>query len=301
MAHFPHRISVVIPARDREALVGRALESVARQTVPVEEMIVVDDGSGDGTAAAVRRYADRFPRFTLIENPIGGGAPRARNVGAAAATGTLIALLDSDDEWMPDKIERQLALFEDDVAAVFTNIRYRIPGLGDRVTSVDQEVQLEDLYYENIIGSCSTALMRRSVFDRVGGFDAELPSCQDWELWLRLGHHGRLRVTREPLTLYHLDAQNRISRNVDRVREGHFVVFDRIRDMACKHGADDDMARFHRLLLAKTMLYSAQMPKAYWGAAIENFVRPSRRSKRRSSIHMLMTAAKLHLGQLRGR
>lgn len=296
MTQSQHRVSVVIPVRDRATIVGRALESVARQTVPIEEVIVVDDGSTDDTVAAVRRYADRFPRFQLIENAVGGGAPKARNAGAAAATGTLIALLDSDDEWTPDKIERQLEILDEDVAAVFTNIRYRIPGQDDRLTAVAAEVRLEDLFYENFIGSCSTALIRKSAFDQVGGFDVDLPSCQDWELWLRLGQRGKLRVAPDLLTLYHLDAENRISRNVERVRAGHFVVFDRIRKMAQGHGIDDDLARFHRLLLAKTMLYSAQVPKAYIGATVENFVRPSRRSKRRSSIHMLMTAAKLHVG-----
>lgn len=99
-------VSVVIPAFNAESFLGEALDSVLGQTARPTEVIVVDDGSTDGTRALVRRYSDAV-RLVTQDN---GGAARARNVGARQATGEWLAFLDADDVWLPEKLEKQLRL-----------------------------------------------------------------------------------------------------------------------------------------------------------------------------------------------
>ena len=102
-------VSVVIPTRDRWSLLQRALASVFVQTVPVHEIVIVDDGSGDGTPGRLTELGD--PRVNVIALERSGGAPHARNIGMAASRGRYIAFLDSDDEWLPTYLETTLSLF----------------------------------------------------------------------------------------------------------------------------------------------------------------------------------------------
>lgn len=244
-------ISVVMPARNRAATIGRALESVAAQTVPVAEVIIVDDASSDDTAQVAERFASRFARLEVIRLPVNGGAPRARNLAIARARGDWVALLDSDDAWHPEKLAKQIALTAPEVSAVFTNFRF-VGGPDDGcATHVAGEVTLRDLTEENLLGGSSTALVRRTVLERVGAFDPVLPSCQDWDLWLKLARVGTLKVCAEPLTIYHVDGANRISSNARSVVAGHEAVFAKIY-------ADADR-RERRRLRAIHGLYLAQL------------------------------------------
>jgi hypothetical protein len=167
-------------------MVGRAIESALAQTCPPTEVIVVDDGSTDDTAAVVERY--RAP-VRLIRKPNGGPAS-ARNVGASVATGEWLAMLDADDWWYADKLARQLALATPPgvalVHALARHSRARIP----------HEVRLADLLRSNLIIN-SSVLIRRRVFERLGGFDVspELVSVEDYALWLRVAAAGYRVVT----------------------------------------------------------------------------------------------------------
>ncbi|CAG0941402.1 partial heptose III glucuronosyltransferase, partial [Anaerolineae bacterium] len=102
------KLSVVIPVYNGEKFIGRALESVFSQTVPPDEIIVVNDGSRDGTAQKLAEFGDRIQVISIPN----GGVANARNVGLKACTGDLIALLDADDIWYPDKLEKQLAVMQ---------------------------------------------------------------------------------------------------------------------------------------------------------------------------------------------
>jgi glycosyltransferase involved in cell wall biosynthesis len=219
-------VSVVIPARNRANVIGRAVASVAAQTHPAGEIIVVDDASTDDTGAVVNALAAHDPRIRLVPLAQRHGAPGARNKGAAAASGALLAFLDSDDLWRPGKLAAQVALLdaEPGAPAAFTGISYRYLDRPPFDAVPPGRVELADLFGVNVLGTCSSALVRRDAFHAIGGFAPDLPSCQDWDLWLRLADHGPLLVAPAPLTEYCFDGGGRISVDAGVVIRGHAAV-----------------------------------------------------------------------------
>ncbi|KEQ54244.1 glycosyltransferase family 2 protein [Sphingobium chlorophenolicum] len=289
-------ISVVIPARNRAAVIGRAIESVKTQSFRPMEIIVVDDGSDDdgATVAAVQAQMDGTLPIHLITLEKRGGAPRARNIGAGVAKGEWIALLDSDDAWDPEKLREQVKLIDDDVGAVFTDTLFENPG-GQRTTKfAGQVIDPADLVFTNCLGGCSAALIRREAFDAIGGFDESLPSCQDWDLWIKLHDHGGIRVSPLPLTLYYFDGNERISRNVQSVVKGHESLYARI-IARMDEGSARKMRRFQSFHLAQTKVYFANTARGAFAPALLNLINPHPRTLRRSSLHLLWSGLKLKM------
>jgi glycosyltransferase involved in cell wall biosynthesis len=215
-------VSVVMPAYNAAATIAAALRSVEAQTVPPDEVIVVDDGSADGTAALV---AKRFPRVRLIRQA-NAGCGQARNTGVRAAKGEWLAFLDADDLWLPRKLERQLSETRDPAVAVIVC----------RVTNKQGEplpsrIGFHWLWASNDI-LVSSALVRRSAFDSAGAFWAER-ACEDYHLWLRLTGTGWTIVNcPEDLVVYAPTAQS-LSRQIENFAAAEFAC---IKDVA---------ARFH--------------------------------------------------------
>lgn len=195
-------ISVVIPARNRAAVIGRAIACANTQTFRPIEIIVVDDGSDDDGATIAAAQAARSEAVPIRIIPLDkrAGAPNARNIGAAAATGEWIALLDSDDGWDETKLASLVPLMDDDVVAVFSDTLYYDGNDGGSRQFGPHVEDMTGLLYENTLGGCSAALVRRRTFLDVGGFDVTLPSCQDWDMWLKLLDAGRIALCPEPLT-----------------------------------------------------------------------------------------------------
>jgi GT2 family glycosyltransferase len=187
-------ISVVIPAYNGGDLLCQAVDSVLAQTMADFELIVVDDGSTDGSAQ--RLPAD--DRLVLIRQRNTGTAA-ARNAGIAAATGEWVALLDQDDRWYPDKLERQLPYLTGDVDLAHSGADF-VDAAG-RVTSTVHADPALDVHA--LLSWCQlvvqTALIRRTVLAEVGGFDQELSGADDWDLWVRIADHHRLRATPDVL------------------------------------------------------------------------------------------------------
>jgi glycosyltransferase involved in cell wall biosynthesis len=215
-------VTVVIPTYNRAGLLPRALDSVFAQTVSDLELIVVDDGSTDGTDALVGRYGDSRLQYLRIDH---GGVSRARNEGVSAAGGDWIGFLDSDDFWHPLKLERQLETLEAYPAfsAVYTNeiwIRR-----GRRVNPRKRHRKYSGWIYDRCLPLCiispSSILLRRSLLDESGGFDETYPVCEDYELWLRLTARHPVYFLDEPLitkTGGHADQLSRSRWGLDRFR-----------------------------------------------------------------------------------
>lgn len=214
-------ISVVIPTYNRAALLVRALTSVAAQTYGDYEVVVVDDGSTDDTADVVR--ALQLPVRYLQQAHAGVSA--ARNRGVGVARGEWIAFLDSDDEWLPDKLARQVAFVGEQggVEACQTDeiwVRHGVrvnPGRRHRKPTGD--IFLPSL--ELCLVSPSTAMLRRATFERLGGFDEGLPACEDYDLWLRLAVDTPVHLIPEPLAIRyggHADQLSRRHWGMDRFR-----------------------------------------------------------------------------------
>lgn len=204
------RVSVVIPAFNAEAYLAETVSSVLAQTFRDCEIVAVNDGSTDGTRSVLAAFGDRL-RVIDQENR---GLPGARNRGVAEARGEWVAFLDADDLWLPEKLEKQMALVEADPSyeLVYTN-RYNIGVVGD-LPEVQSDVQpllagdvFEDLLTVGNVITVSSSLVRRSTFLALGGFDETLRAAEDWDLWLRLTATGRVGVVADPLVRYRHHAQ----------------------------------------------------------------------------------------------
>lgn len=207
-------VSVIIPAYNRAATIGAAVASVLRQTYPDFELVVVDDGSTDGTLAAAGAVPD--PRLRVVAAPENLGAAGARNLGVAEARGTWIAFQDSDDEWLPGKLARQMARLAtpapdgagwggcycglltvgalDARPGERTALRY-VPD--PAVTPVEGDI-LAPLLVRNMI-STQTLVVRRDLFLALGGFDETTTPIEDWDFALRLAARSPIAFVDEPL------------------------------------------------------------------------------------------------------
>ncbi len=224
-------ISVVIPVRNREHLITRAIESVVAQTLPVDEIIVVNDASTDHTVQVVEGLTKTLNNLTLISLKENGGAANARNIGIRIAKGNLIAFLDSDDVWHVDKLSKQVKEFEanKDTVAVFCGVVIVSPDTKYRHHYIPKpDVTQVDLYHSSSLVTMSCALILKKVLLDIGGFDTSLPACQDWDLFIRLSERGKLSVVQEELVEFWRHKGNRISRNKLSVLAGHKAVFEKI-------------------------------------------------------------------------
>jgi glycosyltransferase involved in cell wall biosynthesis len=192
------KISVVIPAYNAARFLPRCLESVFGQTLKAEEIIVVNDGSTDDTAALAEKLGAK-----VVSRP-NGGLSAARNTGIQSASNEWIALLDADDMWAPEKLERQALSVRPDTVLVYTGIRvFDDSGPRDAVPAIDADSAKRMLRYRNPI-TPSTVLVRRQALLREGGFREDIRACEDWEMWMRLQRLGRFEAIEAPLTNYYV-------------------------------------------------------------------------------------------------
>ena len=189
-------VSVVIPAHDDAATIGEAIASVLAQSVPPAEIIVVDDGSGDNSAEIAHSLGAR-----VLEQPCLGPSA-ARNAGVAASTSPLIAFLDADDVWRPDKLQRQLEalISRDAVLCAADWVR------GDMAEAAAGSASLRTISTDDLLTinrfQTSTVLLRRHAFAAVGGFTPQLDGAEDWDLWIRISRCGPVVKLDEPLVCY---------------------------------------------------------------------------------------------------
>lgn len=214
-------VTVVIPTRDRHDMLRRALASVCAQTQSPRQVIVVDDGSRDDVRSCVTR---EFPGVECIrQSP--GGVSAARNRGIEGAVCEWIAFLDSDDEWLPHKLEQQLsALHAEDSYAICHTDEIWVRG-GRRVNPGKRHAKTGGLVFEQCLPLCvispSSVVIRRALLDDVGGFDESLPACEDYDLWLRLCCRHPVLYVDEPLLVKYGGHPDQLSRRywgMDRFR-----------------------------------------------------------------------------------
>lgn len=180
-------ISVILPTFNRGYIIGKAIQSVLEQTISNWELIIVDDASTDNTEDIVKSFNDS--RIIFAKNERNMGANFARNRGCTIAKGEFFAFLDSDNVWVCDKLERQLESLlhsEEDVAFVFSRGKI-IDGNTKVVPDKNFKISLLEkiLHRQNVIDT-NTVLLKRSVFEDVGGFDNNMPRIQDWDIFFRI-------------------------------------------------------------------------------------------------------------------
>ena len=194
---------MIIPTYNRRELLLRALDSVFSQTCPIDEIIVIDDGSTDGSEAAVHeRHGDRI-HYVWQEN---AGVSAARNHGMSIAKGKYFALLDSDDEWLPEKTSLQLEWLRahPDFGMVLCDVQ-RIDGerqpidIFHRRDSIPEDGWVLRWIIHNPALAPASVMFRREVFEDIGGFDEALRTAEDLDFHLRVAHRWKIGVVEKPL------------------------------------------------------------------------------------------------------
>ncbi len=236
-------ISVVIPSFNRADLARRAIASVLAQDFPDFETILVDDGSTDDTPALAAEFGDAIA-YIRREN---GGVSAARNTGIRAARGAHIAFLDSDDQWLPGKLQAHAAFIgEHPEVRIHQTEEIWVRG-GRRVNSMKKHMKPEGDIFTRALELClvspSAVIMRRELFDERGLFDEDLPVCEDYDMWLRVSARERVGLIPGALVLKyggHADQLSRRYWGMDRYRV--YSILKLLRDGAGRLSADKEKA-----------------------------------------------------------
>jgi glycosyltransferase involved in cell wall biosynthesis len=226
------KVSIVIPTYNRAHTLERSIRSVISQSFTDFELIIVDDGSPDGTREVICGFEDS--RIRYIPNGFNGGPGSARNRGIASARGQYVAFQDSDDEWCPGKLQKQVDVMESAdtrIGIVYTGFlrfeKNRVQYIPSRSISKREGDLYTQLFHGNFITS-QTVLVRRECFDYCGMFDESLLALEDWDLWIRIARSYRFILIDEPLVHVYLSPDSLIADrylvniSLDRLINKHF-------------------------------------------------------------------------------
>ena len=216
------KVSAIVPTYNRGYSISRALQSIEEQTQSVHEILVVDDGSTDDTQKII---SQKHPAVRVIKNPTNCGVSSARNLGISSSTGSHLAFLDSDDTWHPEKIEKQLHFCQKEPKV---NINHC-----DEIWIKNGKIFNQKLYHQKFGGdlfeqsllrcmiSPSAVMIKRTTLAKYGGFDEDLPACEDYDLWLRITSREVIGYIDSPLvTKYggHADQLSKTTTALDQYR-----------------------------------------------------------------------------------
>lgn len=247
------RVSVIIPSYNCASHLAAALDSVLAQTYSDLEIIVVDDGSTDGTVDVIAPYLDRV-QYIQQNNK---GLPGARNAGIQKASGEYIALLDADDTWVPQKLEQQLPRFADrevgivysDFAVQYADGRYLPSYLTERPLAAEGHVF--DAYIQSRFLFPSTMLLRRSCIEECGLFDEEMLACEDIELFARICVRWKVALVNDVLMVRNEGAHN-ITANQEKMSAYTILALKKI------------LAKEVQLLPSPRQTIRTELGRQYW-------------------------------------
>ncbi len=209
-------VSVIIPAYNRASFLKPAVRSILCQTYRHLEAIVVDDGSTDDTAEIIAAMCGKDSRLLYIRFTVNKGAQAARNAGINAANGEYIAFLDSDDEWLPDKLEKQMRLFvqgDQRLVAVYAGYREMLSS-GEHVDHLPSfQGDIYKTALKQWICDTNTIIAKKSSLINAGLLDENIRAYQEWDLCIRLASQGEFAYVPESLALYHHHCQPTISKD----------------------------------------------------------------------------------------
>ena len=207
------KVSVVIPCYNGKRFLNDAFKSIEEQTLPVDELILVDDGSKDGTSDFLDDYAKRSPLNVRVIRQKNAGSGEARNTGIEASQGEYVAFIDQDDCWLPHKVEKQVAILDEDPeASLVYSDGYHVdidlkPIRQDTIlrkkSAFDGFVLDEMLEHGNFVPN-PTVMVRKSSLPSLRPFVQSFFPCDDFDLYLRMAAKGKFRFIDEPLINYRL-------------------------------------------------------------------------------------------------
>jgi glycosyltransferase involved in cell wall biosynthesis len=224
------KVSVIVPTRNRAHFLKATIQSILSQTFQDFEVIIVNDASTDETDDVIQGFSDS--RITSIRHEKVRGQGVTRNQGINRASGEYVAFLDDDDEWLPLKLEKQVYMLDSSpppVGLIYTGFyRVEIPRrriLNEVIPHTRGKAE-DALRRANIVGGCSTVLMRKLCFDRIGLFDESLTAAADYDLWLRVSEKFDIDCISEPLVYYAVH-DDRISTNHEAKIRGLEVLLNK--------------------------------------------------------------------------
>ena len=246
-------VAVIIPTYNRVATLGRALKSVFTQSRQADEVCVVDDGSTDGTEEFVK---DQYPDTIYIKQE-NSGVSSARNKGVAATTTQYLSFLDSDDEWLPKKLETQLSALQAEPNFRVVHSDEIWIRNGKRVNQMDKHRKQGGELFARCLPLCvispSAVVLERLLFDELGGFDELLPACEDYDLWLRLCSREQVLFIDSPLLKKYGGHEDQLSRQywgMDRFRVQSLI---KLLNSGVLNNEQDQLARATLLEKAKIL------------------------------------------------
>ncbi len=227
-------VSIIMPAYNVEPFVGGAIESVRSQTFSDFELVVVDDGSTDGTAAAVERHAQEDDRIRLVRQS-NRGLSAARNVALQHSSGAYLAILDSDDAWMPSFLDSQIGILErrPDVDIITTNAWFVGGSRSGRTAGPQPDPRPDpDLRHllEDETAVFVMCVFRRRVYDAIGGFDEAFRSNEDYDFWIRAAMAGFRFARNDTPSAYYRRREDSLSADELRMLKGILRVYAKTRE-----------------------------------------------------------------------
>ena len=248
------RISAIIPTFNRAHLLPRAVDSILSQTLPPHSVIIVDDGSTDGTEKLIKK---NYPEIKYLKQD-NLGVSAARNAGITATSCEWLAFLDSDDEWLPEKLARQIEVLNLAPAMKICHSDEIWIRNGKRVNPLKKHSKSGGWMFKKALPICcispSSAMIHRSVFDNVGLFEESLPACEDYDLWLRVTSSYPVLYISEKLVVKHGGHQNQLSEK--------YWGMDRFRIQALENIilsgnlSDENLNDAKQMLQEKTKIFS---------------------------------------------
>lgn len=266
-------VSTVIPAYNREKTIGRCIKSVLEQSVKPIEIIVVDDGSNDRTAEIVNEYAASSTIPIILVRQKNKGAQAARNRGIECAKGEYIAFLDSDDEWLPNKIEIQAGFLKDKETVVYSDC-YVENDLDD--ANIDKYADRGKLYtrkgriiwkarggdgfvYDKMLkfgGPMFQGIITsKKALENIGLLDENVKAYQEWETSIRLSKSNKFIHIHEPLFIYHIHDGETISKNAEKDVNGLMYIVDKHRRDIRRICGKEELSRKYLEIVKKCIKY----------------------------------------------
>lgn len=221
------QVSVVIPTYNRAEFLTAAVRSVIRQSFHDFEVLIVDDASGDCTRSVVKSFRDE--RIHYVRHSAHRGGAAARNTGIRQSAGQYVAFLDDDDEWLPEKLQKQITVLTASpvqVGCVYTGYMTVDKANGKIIRHIVPKKKGDlsrAIMVDNCVGGTSSVMVKRECLEFVGMFDESLPSFQDYDLWIRLAKRYRFDYVVEPLLLYSLH-QEKIWTNLEAISQGMEIM-----------------------------------------------------------------------------
>lgn len=268
-------VTAIVTTYGRDAeIVCRAINSILSQTYNNIEIILVNDNLCNSKFSidlekALTRYRDN--NIIYIKHTNNKGACVARNTGLKFANGEYIAYLDDDDEWLPQKIEKQLDLFSDDIGLVYGRGIFIIEN--KNIFVMESECYHSGFIYEkliltNFIGGTSNPLIKKNVLEKIK-FDPAMKSAQDYDVWLQIAKKYKMQYLNEPVVKYHIHKQSRISTNKQNKIEGGRLLNEKNHEYLVKNSK---AWRVRYISLAKKYAYAREIKKSLltWKLACKN-------------------------------